>query len=773
MTLNEAETRAEYVDPAIASAHWGKADSSTVRREFQINLGRIQSAGKRAQAQIADYVLEMHGQQLAVIEAKRYDLHVTEGLAQAKTYAQKLDVRFAISTNGREVYLADLQTGAEGLIDSYPTPVELWEMSFAETNAWMERFREIPFEEKGGSWQPRYYQQIAIDRVLQAIADGDRRILLTLATGTGKTAIAFQIAWKLFQARWNLTGGATRRPRILFLADRNILADQAFNAFGAFPEDAMVRIRPGEIKKRGGVPKNASIFFTIFQTFMTEQGDQFTFGEYPPDFFDFIVIDECHRGGASDESSWRGILDYFEPAVQLGLTATPRRDINVDTYNYFGDPVYTYSLKDGIEDGFLTPFRVRQFDTTIDEYVYVPGDEVLQGEVEPGRTYTESDFNRAIRIDAREAFRVKLLMDELPRSDKTLVFCANQEHALIVRDLINQSSGTGNPDYCHRVTANDGEIGEQYLRQFQDNEKTIPTVLTTSRKLSTGVDARNVRNIVLLRPIKSMIEFKQIVGRGTRLYEGKDYFTIWDFVEAYRHFQDPEWDGEPEPPTDTGGEAPGPRERTEKPTDREAPDPDPQPRERLVIKLRDGRERTLQAMSQTLFYGPDGSMMNPQQFIEHLFDTLTLPQFFSSEEELRNLWSDPVTRRELLQRLAEAGFPRESLEEIQVMIDAADSDLFDVLEYIAFATPTVSRSERVESSRPRLVGVLTAQQMDFIDFVLGRYEATGVEELDLDKLPMLLQLKYQALQDGMSALGGAVEAREVFTEFQRVLYDAG
>ena len=256
------------------------------------------------------------------------------------------------------------------------------------------------------------------------------------------------------------------------------------------------------------------------------------FGEYPPDFFDFIVIDECHRGGANDESNWRGILEYFAPAVQLGLTATPKRKENVDTYAYFGEPVYIYSLKDGINDGFLTPFRVKQISTTLDEYVYTPDDKVVEGEIEAGKRYTETDFNKIIEIKEREAHRVKLFMEQIDQNEKTLVFCATQDHALAVRDLINQMKTSTDPNYCQRVTANDGALGEQHLRDFQDNEKTIPTILTTSQKLSTGVDARNIRNIVLMRPINSMIEFKQIIGRGTRLYDGKDYFTIYDFVKA-------------------------------------------------------------------------------------------------------------------------------------------------------------------------------------------------------------------------------------------------
>jgi type I restriction enzyme R subunit len=445
-----------------------------------------------------------------------------------------------------------MKTGHEAEVLQFPTPDELWAKTFAEQNAWRDRFAAIPFEDRGGYFQGRYYQDIAIERVLESIAAGKDRILLTLATGTGKTFVAFQIAWKLFQSRWNLSGEPTRRPRILFLSDRNILANQAFNAFSAFPEDAMVRIEPDEIKKKGRVPKNGSLFFTIFQTFMCgppKDGEPSPwFGDYPPDFFDFIVIDECHRGGANDESTWRKILEHFSPAVQLGLTATPKRKDNVDTYAYFGEPVFTYSLKEGINDGFLTPFRVKQIQTTLDEYVYTPDDVVMVGEVEAGKRYTESDFNKIIEIKEREAHRVKLFMDQIDQREKTIVFCANQEHALAVRDLINQVKTSTDPHYCARVTANDGAIGEKHLREFQDNEKTIPTILTTSQKLSTGVDARNVRNIVLMRPINSMIEFKQIIGRGTRLYDGKDYFTIYDFVKAHHHFSDPEWDGEPQDP---------------------------------------------------------------------------------------------------------------------------------------------------------------------------------------------------------------------------------
>jgi type I restriction enzyme, R subunit len=547
--MNEAETRAELIDPALKAAGWGVVDGSRVAREHQITLGRLQGAGKRAKQEIADYVLVYRGQKLAVIEAKRRNAEDTEGVGQAKKYAEKLQARFAYSTNGDGIYQIDMETGAERYITNHPTPDELWAETFAEENEWRNRFAEVPFEDKGGAWEARYYQHNAINKTLEAIAGGQERMLLTMATGTGKTFIAFQLAWKLFQSRWTLARDGKRRPRVLFLADRNILADQAYNAFSAFPEDALVRIAPDEIRKKGRVPKNGSIFFTIFQTFMTgtdEEGNPSPyFGEYPPDFFDFIVIDECHRGGANDESNWRGIMEYFSPAVQLGLTATPKRKTNADTYAYFGEPVYIYSLKEGINDGYLTPFKVKQIATTLDEYVYTSDDQLIEGEIEERRRYVEDDFNKIIEILAREKYRVKLFMDTIDQSQKTLVFCATQNHALAVRDLVNQLKNSNEPNYCVRVTANDGKLGEQHLRTFQDNEKTIPTILTTSQKLSTGVDARNIRSIVLMRPINSMIEFKQIIGRGTRLFDGKDYFTIYDFVKAYEHFNDPEWDGEP------------------------------------------------------------------------------------------------------------------------------------------------------------------------------------------------------------------------------------
>lgn len=543
--MNEAETRAEYIDPKLKASGWGEIEGSKVLREFRITDGRIQIGGDRAKPEIADYILVYKNQKIAVIEAKKESLSVTEGLAQAKAYANKLQIDQAYSTNGKEIYEVSMKSGKEELVDKFPTPEELWGRLNAKTNEWKEKFSAVPFEDVNGTKGARYYQEIAINNALEAVAEEKPRILLTLATGTGKTFIAFQIAWKLWQTRWNLKRDGSRRPRILFLADRNILSDQAFNAFSSFSQDELVRINPLDIRKKGAVPMNASIFFTIFQTFMSGPNNTPYYGEYPPDFFDFIIIDECHRGGANDEGNWRGIMEYFSPAVQLGLTATPKRKDNVDTYKYFGEPVYIYSLKEGVNDGFLTPFKVKRIKTTMDDYIFTSDDQIIEGEVEEGKIYEEPEFNRTIVIEEREAKRVRIILDEINQNEKTIIFCATQGHALLVRDLVNRMKKSTDPNYCVRVTANDGERGEQFLREFQDNEKTIPTILTTSQKLSTGVDARNIRNIVLMRPVNSMIEFKQIIGRGTRLFDGKEYFTILDFVDAYKHFSDPEWDGEP------------------------------------------------------------------------------------------------------------------------------------------------------------------------------------------------------------------------------------
>ena len=761
--MNESQTRAELIDPKLKEAGWGVVENSKILREVPITKGKLQTGRGRAKPLFADYILVYKGRKLAAMEAKSDECEVGEGVGQAKDYALKLQLDTAFSSNGKEIYQICMDTGKEGIIKKFPTPQELWNKTFTIQNEWKDAFNQIP---KGGIYTPYFFQEIATNKALDAIAEKKNRLLLTLATGTGKTTIAFQIAWKLFQSRWNLSRDGKRRPRILFLADRNNLADQAYNEFSAFPEDALVRIKPDEIRKRGKVPTNGSIFFTIFQTFMSGPNDTPYFGNYPKDYFDLIIIDECHRGGANDESNWRDILEYFKPAVQLGLTATPKRKDNIDTYKYFGEPLYTYSLKEGINDGFLTPFKVRRIKTTMDDYTYTSDDEVIEGEVEAGKIYQEADFNRIIEIKEREAKRVKIFLSEINQSEKAIVFCATQDHALAVRELINQLKKSKDPHYCVRVTANDGKLGDQYLKEFRDNEKTIPTILTTSQKLSTGVDARNIRNIILLRPINSMIEFKQIVGRGTRLFEGKEFFTLYDFVNAYSHFSDPEWDGEPidpEPPANP----PKPRTRETPYSYEEEEEPK---RMKLKIKLRDGKEREIQHMIQTSFWSANGKPISAEEFLHSLFGKL--PDFFKNEAELRTLWSSPKTRKALLEKLADAGYGMNELKTLQQLINAENSDILDVLEYISFAIKPISREERVAKAQSSIFKPLDDHQKEFLDFVLTKYIEVGIEELDQEKLPDLLTLKYYTIKDATETLGGIKNIKETFINFQKHLYEA-
>lgn len=767
--MNEADTRAELIDPQLKLAGWGDVADSRVQREYNINAGEIRAGGIRAGTMKADYILIYKNRKLAVIEAKSDEQVIGEGVAQAKQYATKLNLTYTYSANGKEIYEICLAEGSEkeGLVSQFPTPDELWNKVFGNSNEWVAKFNAVPFENVYSDSQQRYYQEIAVNKVMDAVAHNKQRILLTLATGTGKTYVAFQIAWKLFKSRWNVQKDGKRTPRILFLADRNILANQAYLAFSPFGEDALVRISPNQIAKRGEVPKNGSVFFTIFQTFMSGADGKPYFGDYEPDFFDFVVIDECHRGGANDESNWRDILDYFSSAVQLGLTATPKKEENADTYRYFGEPVYKYSLKEGIQDGYLTPFKVKRIQTTMDEYVYTSDDEVLDGEVEEGYVYKEKDFNNKIVIEQRERKRVQEMLANMNPQEKTLVFCANQAHAAMVRDLVNQESPLKKTDYCVRVTANDGAIGDTYLKQFQDNDKTIPTIITTSQKLTTGVDARNVRNVVLMRPVNSMIEFKQIIGRGTRLFEGKHYFTIIDFVNAYQHFNDSDWDGEPIEPEPKQPRTP--REPKEPKDGDDGGDEPVDKKQRLRIKLSDGKVREIQSMRSTMFY-VDGKPISAEEFIQRLFNTLKLPEVFGTEDALRKEWANPVTRSELLKKLERHGCAKSDLVKLQEMIDAENCDLFDVLEYISYSRKPITRIERVTNAESNIYTFLNEKQRDFISFVLRNYVQDGVDELDMSKLSTMLTSKYGGVHAAQQALGNVEDIQKVFVDFQKHLY---
>jgi type I restriction enzyme R subunit len=770
----EADTRANYIDPKLNEAGWNELPAR-VQRELYFTDGRKQAGGQRGKRKFADYLLVFNNKKIGFVEAKREDKNVTEGLGQAMNYAEILNIKFVYSSNGKEIYEFNMSTGRGQIVAEFPAPKDLYDRVFGDQNNLRDRLLAVPFDRSAG-YGPRYYQENAINAALEAIAKGKQRILLTLATGTGKTYIAFQTVWKLYNAKWNRHGDE-RRPRVLYLADRNILiGSQTQRDFNPL-EQQCTRVDGAEIRKRGGViPTNANVFFAIYQGIIGNT-DKPYYMDYPKDFFDLVIIDECHRGSSKDESQWREVLNYFSNAVHLGLTATPKRKDNVDTYAYFGAPEYIYSLKEGINDGFLTPFKVKRISTTLDEYRYTQDDEVVAGEVAK-EVYEKSDFNTNIHIRQREDYLVRILLDSINQKEKTIVFCANQNHALLIRDLINKHKDSNDPNYCVRVTAAEGEVGDQHLRNFQDNEKTIPTILTTSQKLSTGVDARNVRNIVLMRPVNTMIEFKQIIGRGTRVYDGKDFFTIVDFYDNVRHFSDPEWDGEPEADIQIKE-----TEAAAGTADKQYPDAvedsgpatpyvsDPaldEPKEKLTIRLSDGKERTIQHMVETLYFDEAGKPVTAQQFLEKLFGAL--PGFFKDEERLRILWSNPATRKRLLDELALRGFDSDKLKTMQQLIDAEDSDLYDVLRYVAFAKEALTREYRGEHVSRAFFGELTEDEEVFVKFVLDKYEQTGVEELAEQNLANLLQIKYGSSHDAVRQLGGVDTVRSRFLELQKELY---
>ena len=790
--MNEAQTRFDLIDPAIRAAGWTDLNDCQVLVEqsaCEFAPGRVGKVhGKPLRA---DYILCHRGRRLVVVEAKSDECDAIEGYEQALKYGRILGMAAAYTTNGREILEVDLKTGGFAEVEAFPRPQDVWKAAFPEENGWRDSFDAVPF------WfdavkRPRYYQELAVNRVTDAIAAGRRRILLTLATGTGKTFIAFQIAWKLFKAKWNLDAAdgsgkpGVRTPRILFITDRNILANQGLIDFSGFDEHALARVTPKAIHKRDDkVPTNATVFFTIFDTFMCGEPGQEFYRQYAPDFFDFVIIDECHRGGAKDESTWRQILEYFEPAYQLGMTATPRRDVNADTYNYFGSPVYEYSLLQGIEDGFLTPFRVQKATCTIDDYEYDECDTVVSGEdeLDKRKTYEEKDFYRGrIRIRERDEERVRELLSKINPMDKTIIFCYNQPHAMEIMGMVNkyQKLEEPTPDYCRRVTANDGEEGERFLREFQNNEKAFPVVLTTSQKLSTGVDARNVRNIVLMRPVNSMVEFKQIVGRGTRLFDEKFYFTIYDFVGASDKFDDPDWDGPPVCPKcgcdpcqckRGGGGGGGGGGAKPCPICGNLPCTCETKEKTIVIRL--GKEREVQVKTDwesLIMY--DGKMIPVDEFVKKVFSKVT--GLIGSAEELRKAWSEQATRRELLAKLAENGFEMERLKELQKLMDSEDCDLLDVLEYVAFEVPMQKRVERADTAKSGLSRwVRDESAMGFYTFVLDNYVKEGVDVFTRDDaLSQLIVTKYRTIDDARRVLGELAAIRNGFATLQREVYAA-
>ncbi|MCI6118512.1 MAG: DEAD/DEAH box helicase family protein [Prevotella sp.] len=802
--MDETATRRTKIDPKLYEVGWEQVPDSVIlteQRAYQIAPGRVERI-KRQNPKKADYVLEYRGQKLAVIEAKSDERHVSEGVEQAKRYAEMLNIRYTYATNGDEIWAIDMGVkndngeyvipSKEGPAERFPTPQELWKMTFPDSNEWRDNFNLCAFN-RDGNRTPRYYQEIAINKVLAAVANEQRRILLTMATGTGKTYTAFQICWKLFQTGWNKNLTPNRKPRILFISDRNILANQAKNDFGNFNEDSMVRVTPEELaKNHGRVPTSRHIYFTIFQTFMSndDSGNPY-FMQYPQDFFDFIIIDECHRGGANDESEWRRLMEYFSDAYQLGMTATPRRRENANTYQYFGNPVYSYSLKQGIADGYLTPFRVWISESNIDDYKYNPDDDV-EGDIDKEKTYTESDFyNGNIVMRDRDEYRVKEMLGKIEPDEKTIVFCATQQHAAIIRDMINQHKSRPDANYCVRVTSDDGKEGEDMLKQFQNNDRLRPTILTTSQKLSTGVDARNVRNIVLLRPVNSMVEFKQIIGRGTRLFDNKYYFTIYDFVGAAKNFEDAEWDGDPFCPV--CGNYPCTCNKKPKQLcpkcgqspcvcTKEPPEPCPvcghlpctcqgqggKKKDTIVVKLSEERKVELfTKWEEKVQFGDE--LIGVDELVVRLFGAI--PRFFDGAEDLRKKWEHPDTRKEVLERLEQEGFGEDKLLMIQRVMQKEKCDLLDVLEYLAYSEQPIERAERVRRVKEKYFNDLAEEQSSFFTLILDFYVRNGFKELAMEKLKKYIDYKYNSMQDAKRLLNMTnQDLRTQYIALQSALY---
>ena len=773
MAYTEADTRAKLIDPKIKSSNWLE---SHIVREYYFTDGRKLIGGKRGKQYYVDYLLVYENTNLAIIEAKAEDKDPLDGLQQSINYAQKLKIDFVYATNGHKIYEHNLITGKGDWVESFPTPQTLFERKFPTLTPTKENIIKQPFHFEG-NMKPRYYQQIAVDKTLEAIANGKDKVLLTLATGTGKTYIAFQIVYRLFEAKWSKSG-MQRRPKVLFLADRNVLADQAFNTFNPLEKD-IVRVNGKEIKTRGGkVPTNANVFFAIYQSIAERKSDEFDeendvtayYKQYPAEFFDLIVIDECHRGSANDESSWREILNYFGSAVHLGLTATPKRDDNGDTYKYFGEPVYEYSLKEGINDGFLTPYKVKRIKTNIDEYKFNP-DDIVQGELEE-QIVTLDKFEKQVIIPKRTELVAKTILEQINPMDKTIIFCVNQKHAIDMKIAIDKYKIVKDNDYCVRVTSDEGEIGRDFLEAFQNNDRDIPTILTSSKMLTTGVDAKNVRNVVLTAPIRSMTEFKQIIGRGTRVYEGKDFFTIIDFVGATNLFYDDAWDGLPEDEgttTTTGGD-----KINEPKSPYEKPRPEPEstgagdPKEKVTIDIRGRKLKVIDI--ETTYVGEDGIPLKTHEFLEFLVGILD--KFFHDETQLRELWSDPVKREALLEKLRSMQIDEVQLEELKSIFAAQDSDIYDVLAHLSFNLDIKTRSERAFAVHYRkyIEKYHSDKVREFLNFILERYEKDGVKEMGSDKLSALIKLSGLDRNELKEAFESAANIREGYFGLQREIY---
>ena len=727
LAYSESDTRSKLIDPLIKQSGWLE---SNIVREYYFTDGRKLIGGKRGKRYFVDYLLTYKNTNLAIIEAKAESKNPLDGLQQSINYAQRLGIDYVYTTNGHKIYEHSLKDAKGSFIENYPTPDELFLRKYRKTTPKAQNVITSPFHIEG-TMKPRFYQQIAVQKTIEAIADNKDRILLTLATGTGKTYIAFQIAYRLFQSKWN-RDNSDRRPKILFLADRNVLKDQSMNTFNPLEKDC-VEVNGKIIKKRGGkVPTAGNIFFAIYQSLAVEEENEDDvmayYKQYPSNFFDLIIIDECHRGSANDESSWREILTHFSSAVHLGLTATPKRDDNGDTYKYFGDPIYEYSLKDGINDGFLTPYKVKRIQTNIDEYRFDPND-IITGELEKQIVELEQ-FEKQVVIPKRTELIAKTILQNMNPMDKTIIFCVNQKHALDMKVAIDKYKSVKDNNYCVRVTSDEGEIGREFLEMFQNNDRDIPAILTSSKMLTTGVDAKNVRNVVLTAPIKSMTEFKQIIGRGTRVFEGKDFFTIMDFVGDTNLFYDPAWDGETEVPQKSSKKEKNETNQDNLDLESEEDSSKEKPKnEKVSIDIKGKKLKVINI--ETTYVGMDGIPLKTEDYLELLIGVLG--KFYNDEEGLREIWSNPKNRKELLYKLREMNIDESQLNDLKLIFKADNSDIYDILAHISFNLDIKTRSERVFAVEHSefIEKHHNEKAKEFIEFILERYKKDGIKELDV------------------------------------------
>ncbi|HEB7525980.1 TPA: DEAD/DEAH box helicase family protein [Campylobacter coli] len=762
---SEDDTRVKLIDAKLYASSWSEEN---IIRNYYFTDGRKLIGNKRAERKFADYLLKFQNNNLAIIEAKKQNKDALDGLSQGIEYAKTLNVPFVYSTNGDKIYEYDLRVSRGEYIENFPSPNELFQRVYGNLKEWQYKLltqRELYIPQK----TLRYYQKIAVDKVIEALINGKDRILLTLATGTGKTTIAFALCYRLLEARWNKEN-KDQKPKILFLCDRVSLRDQALGEFNAVESDCKV-ISAEEIRKNDGkIITNANVFFGIYQSLAANSKDQENTQEeqeskfylqYPKDFFDLIIIDECHRGGANEEGNWACVLEHFSSATHLGLTATPKKSDNVDTYRYFGESAYEYSLKEGIEDGFLTPYKVKRITTTLSEgYVYNP-DDLIEGELEKG-FYKMSEFERNIHLPQYNDFLAKEILKLIDPMDKTIIFCANQAHASDIKRAIDKFKSVKRDDYCVRVTSDEGKIGLEYLKQFQDNDKSYPAILTSSKMLTTGVDARNVRNIVLLANIGSIIEFKQIIGRGTRVYEGKDFFTILDFVGATKLFYDPKWDGEKIEELKEQDEKEKITKEHIKQTKEESKE-----KKSVTIHLKGTKLKVLDIT--TTYVGAQGKPLSTKEFLEFLIGKFG--EYYDDEAKLREIWSDQKNRERFLKALANDGVDEDALKDLREIFQK-DCDIYDVLAHLSFNAEIKTRQERVlqVENGEFLKRFQKEKAIKFIEFLLNRYQEYGIKDFDDGLKPLIELSSLGNARELASEFGSLENLKQSFDDLQREIY---